>query len=150
MKIQNSFYLILLLLVSCDSKVIYNEFYSDFKDNRWISNEAKTFAFTIEKEEVGAIILHLGHIYDFQFESIPIEVKIITPDNKTEVLELDIKLKDTEGKDLADCSGDICDLYVPLKEKAMLKNGKYKVVITNKFTLPYLPNILGIGIQIKR
>ena len=150
MKIQNSIFLLFLILFSCDSKVIYNEFYSNFDENRWVLNEAKSFTFTIEKEEVGAIVLHLGHIYDFQFESIPIEVKIITPDSETEVLELNVKLKDTEGKDIADCSGDICDLYVTLKEKAMLKNGKYEIVITNKFNLPYLPNILGVGIQVKR
>lgn len=150
MKIKFIFFTLLLICFSCDSKFVYNEFDSDFENNRWFSENKRTFEFLIEKEVEASIILHLGHIYDFQFESIQMDIKITYPDGNTETNPIDLKMKDNSGKDLGECTGDICDLYFTLKDKQSLKKGKYKIVIANKFNPPYIPNILGVGIQVKK
>ena len=94
--------------------------------------------------------LHLGHIYDFQFASIPLQIAITYPDGQTEVIPLDVRMKNESGQDIADCSGDICDLYYTFKNKVSLKKGEYSISITNTFSGAYLPNILGIGIQVEK
>lgn len=150
MKIKVILFAVLFICFSCDSKFVYNEFDSDFENNRWLPDNNKTFDFSIEIDIEASIVLHLGHIYDFQYDSIPLEVTITYPDGTIETESIDLKIKDDQGKDLAECSGDICDLYFTLKEKEMLKKGNYMIVVSNKFNPPYVPNILGIGIQVKK
>ena len=36
-------------------------------------------------------------------------ISIIGSDNKEQIINFDLKIKDKSGKDLGDCSGDICD-----------------------------------------
>lgn len=150
MQIRPILFLVLMTFFSCESKLVYNEFDSNFDENRWVSNESNSFSFTIEKENVCDIVLHLGHIYDLQFDSIPLEVRMTNPDGVAEIKTIDLKLKDANGKDLAECSGDICDLYYTIKERVTLQKGKHTIEITNKFASAYLPNILGVGLQIKK
>ena len=69
---------------------------------------------------------------------------IISPDGSSETINLDVIFKDETGKDLADCIGDICDLYVTIKDKTTLIKGNYKFVVKNKFSSSFLPNILGV------
>ena len=138
------------ILKSCDKNRIYNEFDSDVEDNRWISNKAKVFSFSMATDEVVNLKLHLGHIYDFQFDSIPLQIVITYPDGHTEVIPLDVRIKNESGQDIADCSGDICDLYYTFKNKVSLKKGEYSISITNTFSGAFLPNILGIGIQVEK
>ncbi|WP_297868463.1 hypothetical protein [uncultured Flavobacterium sp.] len=45
----------------------------------------------------------------------PLEVEIKVPDGEMEMLPVTIKLIDDSGKDLGDCSGDICDVFQTIK-----------------------------------
>ncbi|KIX22343.1 hypothetical protein SY27_00325 [Flavobacterium sp. 316] len=148
---KHLFFLVFLFLLSCDKDIVYSKFYSDFKENRWLTKEVKSFDFLIKNNESKVdLILHLGHVYDFQFQSVPFNVIIFYPDGKKESIPINLKIKDENGKDLADCSGDICDLYFTIKEKMALQKGKYKVEIKNNFSGDYLPNVLGVGIKVKK
>lgn len=149
MKIKTGLlFIVLLLLQSCNKDAIYRDFDSNFENNRWSSNDARSFAFALEKEENANLVLHFGHIYDFQFDVIPLEVDVTYPDGHTEILPINLKIKNEKGEDMADCSGDVCDLYYNLKSNFHFQKGNYKVVITNKFNSAYLPNVLGVGVQI--
>ena len=150
-KLKTLLFLITVLFISCNSNSIYNEFNSDFDSNRWNSNEEVLFDFENTNDTEPILIkLHVGHIYDFQFANVPVEVTIISPNGSSETINLDVRFKDETGKDLADCTGDICDLYVPIKDKTTLIKGNYKFVVKNKFSSSFLPNILGVGILIEK
>lgn len=150
-KLKTLLFLITVLLMSCNSNSIYNEFNSNFESNRWNSAEEVSFDFenTNDTEPV-SIKLHIGHIYDFQFANVPMEVTVVSPNGSSETINLDVRFKDESGKDIADCTGDICDLFVPIMEKTTLIKGKYKFVVKNKFSSPFLPNILGVGLLIEK
>ena len=149
MKIKTGLlFLVLFLLHSCNESAIYRDFDSNFENNRWTFNDSRTFSFTLENEENANLVLQFGHIYDFQFESIPLEVNITYPDGNMETISLDLKVKNEKGEDMADCSGDVCDLYYNLKNNFHFQKGNYEVIITNKFNSAYLPNVLGVGLQI--
>lgn len=150
-KFKSLLFFIAILFVSCNSNSVYNEFNSDFESNRWNSNDEVTFEFNnVNDIKVNAVKLHIGHIYDFQFANVPVEVTIISPDGSSEVIDLDVKFKDENGRDLGECSGDICDLYTTIIENITLTKGNYKFVIKNKFSSSFLPNILGVGILIEK
>jgi hypothetical protein len=59
-----------------------------------------------------------------------------------------IKIKDNEGNDRGDCTGDYCDVEEMVFENISLQKGNYKVRIINEFNSDYLPNVLGLGIRI--
>lgn len=150
LKLKFSILFIAFSLFSCNSNAIYSEFNTDFDSNRWNSNEVTTFEYDNSEEiQVSSIKLHIGHIYDFQFATVPMEINIIAPDGSSEIINVDVKFKDESGKDLADCSGDICDLYTSIVANKKLLKGNYKFEVKNKFESPFLPNILGVGISIE-
>ena len=144
------FVLMLFFFQSCNTNEIYNSFATDFKDNRWAITDERVFDFTnTESEAVVSLKLHFGHIYGYQLDSIPLEVTITAPNGQTEVIPLDLQLKDSSGKDIGDCLGDICDVYFQIKPDFKLEIGTYSFKIKNNFNGPYLPNVLGVGITIE-
>ena len=142
---------LVFVLTSCNKNEVYDEFNRDFTDNRWESKDVKSFEFeNMQSEGVCELKLHFGHIRGFQFKEVPLEVEITTPDGKVETLPVAMKLIDESGKDIGDCSGDICDVFQTIKTFETLEKGKYKVAIKSDFSGPYLPNALGVGILIER
>lgn len=150
-----SFLLFVFILVSCDDTIKSNDFYRDFKDNRWAFNHEVKF--DINLSEGDELWLHFGHIYDYDYNMIPIELELSRPENsleKTALLEKitlieELKLKNRSGEDAGDCLGDICDFYQKVNIES-LEAGRYNLVLRNKSDLPYLPNVLGIGYQIRK
>lgn len=135
------------LFLSCNENIVISEFDGDFNNNRWLTSEVKSFHVALESDvENSNLQLHFSHIYDFQFQYVPFEVTITYPDGRKEVVPMNVKIKDDNGKDLADCSGDICDLHTIIKENVNFKKGKYTFQIKNGFNGQFLPNVLGIGI----
>lgn len=147
--------LILIALVfvflSCNKNKVYDDFDSSFDNNRWDASDVRVFEFENKQSEgVCDVKLHFGHISGFQFKQVPLEVEITAPDGKTEMLPVTMKLIDDSGKDLGDCSGDICDVFQTIKTFQNLEKGKYKVAVKSKFAGPYLPNVLGVGIVVEK
>lgn len=138
------------VLTSCNDASLYSKFYDDFPSNRWATNHAKEFEFTIPEDSKSYdVFIKFSHVYDYQFESVPMKITIIDPTGKEEKCAIDLVLKDASGKDLADCSGDVCDLELKIKEKATLTKGNYKIIISHTFKQgPYLPNVLGVGLNV--
>ena len=143
------FLLFAFILVSCDNTIVSNDFYRDFKDNRWAFNHEVEFDININEDE--ELWLHFGHIYDYDYNMIPIELELSKPEANSEKITLieELKLKYRSGEDAGDCLGDICDFYHKVNIES-LEAGKYNLVLRNKSDLPYLPNVLGIGYQIRK
>lgn len=143
------FFLLSFIFVfsSCNNSKIYDDFESNFEKNRWEENDIRVFEFeNIQPEEACDLKLHFGYISGFQFKEVPLEVEITTPNGELEVLSINVKLIDESGKDIGDCTGDICDVFQTIKTFETLEKGKYKVAVKSKFTGPYLPNVLGVGV----
>jgi GldH lipoprotein len=102
-KLKTLLFLITVLLMSCNSNSIYNEFNSNFESNRWNSAEEVSFDFENKNDtEPVSIKLHIGHICDFQFANVPMEVTVVSPNGSSETINLDVRFKDEAGEDLAD------------------------------------------------
>jgi len=138
------------LLISCSQKGHYSSFDTFSEDNRWKSSDVKVFTFDItDDSRPYTIAFKFSHVYDYQFAEVPITFVITSPDGKTETLPVSLKIKDPSGKQLADCSGDVCDLVYTLKEKTKLTQGTYKVTVSQNFKgAPYLPNVIGVGLNV--
>lgn len=150
---KTKFILIALVFVflSCNKNKVYDDFDSSFDSNRWDATDVRVFEFdNPQSEGVSDLKLHFGHIRGFQFKEVLLEVEITSPDGKTEILPVTMKLIDESGKDIGDCTGDICDVFQTIKTFQNLEKGKYKVAVKSKFAGPYLPNVLGVGIVVEK
>ncbi|HSD14477.1 MAG TPA: hypothetical protein VLB74_07500 [Flavobacterium sp.] len=140
-----------VLFVSCNKADIYSKLDKDFPDNRWTQADGKTYDFTISDDTKSYdLTFRFSHVYDYQFPHVPLEFTITDPSGKQEKLTIDLKIKDDTGKELGECLGDICDLNFKIKENVKLAKGnhKVKIAVSNSFTYPYLPNVLGIGLNV--
>jgi gliding motility-associated lipoprotein GldH len=142
---------LLFILFSCKNDVVYDKMDKHFKLNRWDKTDVKNYNFTIENSlEQYDIIFKFGHVYDYQFPFIPLKIKIENPSGTIESIDVNLKIKDPNGKELADCGLDICDLKQVIKKKTKLERGNYKISVSHNFKGSYLPNVLGVGLQIKK
>ncbi len=139
----------LTIFISCSNHQ-YSEFTTFGEENHWQKTDVKTFTFDItDDSQLYNLSFKFSHVYDYQFASVPIQFEIESPDGKTEKLAVDLAIKDSTGKQLADCSGDVCDLTYKIKENTKLHKGKYTIKVSHNFQgFPYLPNVIGIGINV--
>ena len=139
----------LILLVSCNKTTVYDKFDDGFTENRWEQKDAKTYDFAIDDAtKLYNLTFRFSHVYDYQFSTVPINFTIINPKGKMQKKQIDLQIKDASGKELAECSGDFCDLNYKLEENVTLLKGNYKVIISHSFNGPYMPNVLGIGLKV--
>lgn len=137
------------VLFSCSEKGIYNKFIEFPENHRWFKSDKKTFNFTIADDtKLYDVVFKFSHVYDYQFDSVPIRIDITNPSGESEFHTIDFNIKDSSGKPLADCSGDVCDMTMKIIEKSKLTKGMYKIEIYHDFKNSYLPNVIGIGLEV--
>jgi gliding motility-associated lipoprotein GldH len=140
-----------MLLISCNKNKIYHRFDKDFDLNRWNESDIQSYDFTILEENSYDIIIEFSHIYNYDMASIPLVITMKSPDGNEKIEKLDLAIKDDSGKQLADCSGDICDLKFTYKSNLNLLKGDYSISIANVSPqFGFLPNVLGIGLTVNR
>ena len=138
-----------LLLISCSEKTDYKKFIKLPDDHRWLKSDSKIFEFTIDDDtKLYDVTFEFSHIYDYQFASVPIKIDVKNPSGEEEFHNIDFNIKDSKGKPLADCGGDICDMSMNVIEKTKLQKGKYQIKVGHDFNGPYLPNVIGVGIKV--
>ena len=138
------------ILISCSKQNQFSQFDTFGEENRWQKSDAKTFEFDITDDaQLYNLVFRFSHVYGYQFPTIPLNVIIESPDGKKEELKIDVLIKDNSGKDLGECAGDICDLNYKIEENIKLQKGKYKITFSHSFEGPYLPNVIGIGLNVE-
>ena len=141
--------LVFLLMLSCSEKSHFRQFDAFSEEHQWEISNKKTFEFNIEDSSKTYNLNFLfSHVYGYQFNTIPIQFEIENPDGTIENIENDLTIVDGDGKQVADCTGDICDLKYTFKEKIKLQKGNYKIIISHNFNGPYLPNVIGVGLNV--
>ena len=139
-----------LTLVSCSNQGNFNQFETFGDENRWQKSDVKTFEFDVtDDSQLYNLTFRFSHVYDYQFATVPINFTIENPAGEKENHSIDLVIKDANGKDLGECAGDVCDLNYKLEENLKLQKGKYKVIISHSFNGPYLPNVIGIGLNVE-
>jgi gliding motility-associated lipoprotein GldH len=144
-------FLTIFLLISCSEKTDYKKFIKLPEDHRWLKSDSKIFEFIIDDDtKLYDVTFEFSHIYDYQFASVPIKIDVKNPSGEEEFHNIDFNIKDSKGKPLADCGGDICDMSMNVLEKTKLFKGKYQIKVSQDFDGPYLPNVIGVGIKVSK
>lgn len=142
-------FFIFSLLISCSDNH-FRRFDILPEDQRWQASDKKVYEFEIKNDsQLYNVVFQFSHVYGYQFNSVPVHFDIESPDGTTENLSIDLVIANRSGKQLGDCSGDVCDLFYKVKEKTKLQKGNYKITVYNSFNGPYLPNVIGVGMAIE-
>lgn len=135
-----------VLLTACGGTINGTRY--DFKDNRWPATEVVHLDVASPGSQLPATLsLTYSHVHDPQFTDIPLQVDITAPDGTKETIPVVLHLKDAAGQSLSDCAGDVCDFNAVVKKIESPQQGEYKIDIRNKFSAPYLPNTLAVGVN---
>ena len=146
---KNSLFVALALLLFSCQKNVYKKLDTDFNENRWEKTDVRNFEFSVADNNSNYdLILLFSHGYDFGLSEIPVRIEIRNSDNTVSTEDLIVKISDTSGKRFGDCSGDYCDLKQAVFENRKLAAGNYKVAVINEFDHSFLPNVLGVGIEL--
>lgn len=140
--------LLLFLFVSC-GKFSYST-NKGFENNRWAKNDVQQYEVILSSGLSSADIeVFFSHIHEPGYDKVPLVLEITYPGGKKENIPLELKLKDEEGNNLSDCSGDVCDIYAAVKEDVDLKKGTYVFRLKNNFNNAFLPNALAAGVEVR-
>ena len=92
MKTKKIFLLgLMLVFISCNDKKVFSEYKTDFKSNQWQKNDAKLFDITIDDESKNHdLTLILSHVYDYQFDQVPVIISVKNPKGETEIINIDL------------------------------------------------------------
>jgi gliding motility-associated lipoprotein GldH len=137
-----------ILLLSCNSNSAFKKFDDNFDQNRWPRTDVKSYDFTIDTEAKYDIAIDFSYVSEVQFAEIPIYFHLTDQQNQTETKDVILKTKNADGSEAGDCSGDYCDLEQVVLSKT-LKPGHYEIKLNNAFNNEYLPNVIGVGINVK-
>lgn len=148
MKIKFIILFVLVSLVSCNKTKIYHKFDKNFDLNRWSKKDVKTYVFSVTKEDKYDVVIEFSHIYDYDMDTIPLELKMKSPNGIETTDVINLPIKDKKGKHLADCSGDICDLKYTYKSNLFLSKGLCNISLSNTSKIGFLPNVLGVGLTV--
>lgn len=142
----------IIFFVSCNQNQVFSENNRDFPMNRWLKVDVQEFQPKIvDVASSYNLYLNFGHIYEFQFESIPVEVIVKSPSGTTEHFKVRLQVLDENKKDVGDCVGDICDLKHLVKEGMVFKEkGTYIISVQNRFNNSFVPNVLAVGVSIEK
>ena len=137
------------LFASCNH--VYKQYDKEsFPTYTWNSSDGIIF-----KPKIGDIsksyklIFGIRHLYGFQFETMTVTVRTITPSGKETEKQYEIKVKDTQGEYIARCGGDLCDLETEIDSQVKFDEpGEYTYLVTHNLPVDRVPGVMEIGLII--
>lgn len=131
MKIKNSLLLILILvsIVSCDKKSVFDEYKS--VGNSWHQDSIITFKLPkLETSKNYNLYVNIRDNNDYPFDNLFLIVSLEQPNKKVVVDTLEYKMANPDGTLMGDGFSDIKESKLFYKEKVSFKlKGEYKVHI---------------------
>lgn len=135
-----------LSLISCDQ--VYKKWQRDpFTGYRWGVETEVTFHPKIKDITLKyELVIGIRHVAGMPVSNIPLSVKIISPSGKEDIRDYDLQVLTPDGKPLAKCAGDICDLETSVGEIVLAEPGDYQLIIAHQSRGGTLVGIMEVGV----
>jgi gliding motility-associated lipoprotein GldH len=153
MKINFGIGLVLFLLVSCDSKRVFED-NVEFPDRKWKISEPVRLEFNIEDvSKKYNLLLNIRNSIEYPYARIFVNYDLVRQDsslNKKMIAEYLFDQK--TGKPFGTSGiGDIYDHQFPiLKNYSFRKIGSYKMKLDQFMRMDTIPGILAVGIRVEK
>jgi gliding motility-associated lipoprotein GldH len=139
------------MLVTSSCNHVYKKYDKEaFPAYTWKSGQEIAFQPIInEVKNSYTLIIGVRHLYGFKSSTIHVAVRTISPSGNQIVKEYTLKVKDDEGKYLAKCGGDLCDLETVVEDNLQFdEQGQYHILIAPTAKNVAIPGILEVGLII--
>lgn len=147
---KSFFFACVLLLVSCDSKRLYD-------DNKLIAGDSwiykNTMPFDVQIKDTTAlynVYVNLRISADYKYSNIFLWLHTTNPDRKTDKRRVEIRLTNEAGKWLGSGLGDIYDYQFPvLKSVRFPQSGFYRFELEQNMRDDTLKYVKSSGIRVE-
>ncbi len=141
--------LFLILATSCDEA--YRKWEKDaFGNMTWRKGQALIFSPKIRDiTTTYDLILGIRHVYGAKIPSVPIVLRMIAPSGKETIHRFTLPVTSAEGRVMATCAGDICDLEARVGELVFTEPGEYKFIVTHEAARETIRGIMEFGLVLK-
>lgn len=143
--------ILVLLLWACGDHPVFEK-HVEFKDNDWFYADSLVFEFEIEDTTKRYDLLMMVRNSDerYPYRNMYLFTKTYLPTGEKMEQELNVVLQDEKGFWLGECSGDICELVLPLQQNVRFPaDGDYRLVIEQFMRLNPLPGVISIGFRVQ-
>jgi len=154
MRLAFCFFMLSLLLSSCDSRRIYEE-NRDFDKRMWLAADTAEFQFQVPDavDNLYNVQFSVRNTRDYKWSNI--FVNFVLADSAGQVLSSKLVsnylFEQKTGKPLGGSGvGDIYDHQFPLLNAYGLKPGKYSVTLQQFMRVDTLDGILAVGVRVEK
>ncbi len=139
-----------LLLASCSDDVIYEKTL-DIPGESWVYGDTLKFDFDIaDTTKTYSLLLDVTHAGDYGFQNLYVQFHTIFPSGKKETKLVSLELAAQTGIWNGECSGNECNVEIPLQSKAVFKEtGKHTLAIEQYMRKSPLPGLKSMSLKIK-
>jgi gliding motility-associated lipoprotein GldH len=145
------FALLTVFLTSCDSRDIIFEKKVELKDKRWTYADSLQYTFPIkDTTKIYSIYLQVAHEQVYPFQNIYLMLHTQFPSGKRIDNRINIDLAEPTGKWNGDCSGDVCELEIPIQEGAYFnETGNYTLTVEQYLRQDTLVGISAVKVMLE-
>ncbi len=145
-----TFFVLLLLLISCGRTPVYTKTVV-FANNSWQRFNILMFDVPVTKGEPLNFKLKMKYTADFSYDVLPLNITFYTPDGETRSREYTFHLKNKNKKQPSVSDGDNLSVVFNIRKDMVLNaSGICKLRIENKFSTYELPGIISMELLVAR
>lgn len=141
----------LFVLPGCNLSKVYDKS-EDIPKYIWNQDFKPSFTVTMEDTAyLYNIYVNVRHTKFYPFSNLWIMIHTTFPDGRSFDKRVELPLADKEGKWYGDCLGDICDLRIPIQNKAFFEMpGAHQFEFEQIMRQENLPFVMSMGLRIEK
>lgn len=142
--------IIAIALTGCDKTRVYED-NQDITNYKWEYKDVKSFTAEItDTTKAYNLYVNVRHGFQYEWRNMYVNITTVFPDGKSLQKRVSLELSEADGHWFGKCTGDNCDMQVPLQMGARFpQTGKYTFKISQDMRVNPLPNMKAIGFRIE-
>lgn len=140
-----------LFLTACNKDIIFDKTIK-IPDASWSYDNPLPFEFEVsDTTKTYQILLEVEHAGDFGFQNCYVQITTKFPNGEVKKQPVSLELAAQSGIWTGKCSGNDCNLEIPLQAKAKFKQpGKHSIIVEQFMRVNPLLGIKAISLKIKQ
>lgn len=139
------------LFAACNKDVIFEKKIA-IPDGTWSYENKLPFEFEVtDTTKTYQVLLNVQHAGDFGYQNCYVQITTNFPNGEEKKQAVSLELAAQSGIWVGECSGNDCELEIPLQAKARFKQpGKHSITVEQFMRVNPLPGIKSIELKIKQ
>ena len=144
------FVFLLFALSSCGPNYIFEETFP-LQGDTWTYADSLTFEVDVKDTlKIYNLYLDLEHSTDFGYQNLYTKINTAFPEGQRISETLSLELQHKSGMWLGDCSGDYCDLRIPIQEGAYFNaSGLHTITIHQYMRADSLKGVKSLSLRVE-